>query len=224
MAKWYDPTTWNNPGDWFSEQWDRFSGKDAAQSQADAIASAAEKDQAYNFPNVEGVLGGQTVVKNPDGTITLRQNLSDQQRALVDSLYGDIGTGRQSVEDALYSRATSRLDPQWGDRESSVEAKLYNQGLRPGDEAYDRAMRDLEFARTDAYQAARDQATAQGGAEENRLISALMAASNPGLQSYWGKPNATDSAIAQANLMAGVPSGLDAILGIAGLGVKAAGK
>lgn len=203
-------------GNWAGEVWDDVSGKTQAEEAAAAIGEASAEDRAYAHPNVYGPLGSQTVTRNPDGTVSVKSSLADQQQALVDSLYGDMGTGRQSVEDALYQRATSRLDPQWGDRAAGFEAKLYNQGLRPGDEAYDKAMRDLEFARTDAYQAARNAATAEGGREQSRLISALMAAANPGLASYYGDNNATESAIAQSNILNSTPSGLDVILQLFG--------
>ena len=54
---------------------------------------------------------------------------------------------------------------QW---QQSTESRLWNQGLRPGDEAYDAAMANMERARTDAYQTAMDQSIAGGGAEMER--------------------------------------------------------
>jgi len=72
---------------------------------------------------------------------------------------------RQTAEDALYGRATSRLDPQWEQRTSQKEAQLVAQGLRPGDKAYDQAMENMGRERTDAYQQAQFGATAAGGME-----------------------------------------------------------
>jgi len=69
--------------------------------------------------------------------------------------------------EAMYGRATSRLDPQWEQRAEQQESALRNQGLRPGDEAYDNAMQTMEQQRTDAYQQAgfqADMAAAQEGA------------------------------------------------------------
>ena len=76
--------------------------------------------------------------------------------------------GRAGVEDALYSRATARLDPQWQQRTAGVENKLTNQGLRPGTEAWDNAMRNENFAKNDAYSSARNDAILAGGAEQSR--------------------------------------------------------
>lgn len=71
--------------------------------------------------------------------------------------------------DALYNRATSRLDPRWEQKNEALESKLRNQGLRPGDEAYDRAIQEQGFQETDAYNQAQWQATAGAGAEGGRF-------------------------------------------------------
>jgi len=155
------------------------------------------------------------VTTDENGNVTINQSLNPQQQGLLSGLYGDAGTSRQRIEDALYSRSTSRLDPQWQDRENATRTRLYNQGLQEGDAAFDRGMRDLGFARDDAYAGARNTAITAGGQEQSRLIDAIMKTANPGLDRYWGQPNATDAAVAQGNIMAQVPSGLDAILGLA---------
>lgn len=59
------------------------------------------------------------------------------------------------IADQAYSQQISRLDPQWQQRQQAQETQLVNQGLRPGTEAYDAAMRDFSFARNDAYNQAR---------------------------------------------------------------------
>lgn len=69
---------------------------------------------------------------------------------------------RTAAENAAYGRATSRLDPQWNDRQTDTETQLRNQGLVPGGEAYDKAERNLTFARNDAYDQARMGAVQQG--------------------------------------------------------------
>ncbi len=82
-----------------------------------------------------------------------------------------VGTGadaRQRAEDAIYQRSTSRLDPQWEQALERKESQLWNQGLRPGDEAYDTAMGNFNRGRTDAYQTAMDQSIIGGGAEASR--------------------------------------------------------
>ena len=47
---------------------------------------------------------------------------------------GDPASIRQAAEDAIYNKAASRLDYNFGNRANDLEVKLRNQGLRPGDE------------------------------------------------------------------------------------------
>lgn len=88
-----------------------------------------------------------------------------------------IGTGadvRQRAEDALFERATSRLNPMWEQREEAARTRLFNQGLRPGDAAWDTAMANLGRERTDAFDRASQQAIIGGGAEAQRQFGMDM--------------------------------------------------
>lgn len=60
----------------------------------------------------------------------------------------------QQVADKAYGAMTSRLDPQWQQEQSMQETQLRNQGLVPGGEAYNNAMRVFNQAKNDAYQRA----------------------------------------------------------------------
>ena len=64
-------------------------------------------------------------------------------------------SGVQDVQDASYGAQTARLDPQWNQAQTSQETRLVNQGLRPGGEGYDNAMRVFNQGKNDAYQQAR---------------------------------------------------------------------
>lgn len=64
--------------------------------------------------------------------------------------YSSVG----DVQDAAYGAFTSRLDPQWSQNEKMLDAKLANQGIMPGSEAYEDAQRSFGQARNDAYQQA----------------------------------------------------------------------
>ena len=59
------------------------------------------------------------------------------------------------IENKAYQAQTSRLDPQWQQREGMERTRLANQGLMPGGEAYANAMREFNESRNDAYQQAR---------------------------------------------------------------------
>ena len=96
----------------------------------------------------------------------------DTQRQLDTANLQDVDAAtryNQSAGEALYGRATSRLDPQWEQRAEQTEVKLRNQGLRPGDQAYDRAMETMNQNRTDAYQQAGYGADIGAGAEAQRM-------------------------------------------------------
>lgn len=75
---------------------------------------------------------------------------------------------RQQGIDNSYEQATSRLDPRWEQSNENMEAKLRNQGLNPGDEAYDNAMQTQGQSETDAYNQAMYSAIGIGGAEGQR--------------------------------------------------------
>lgn len=78
------------------------------------------------------------------------------------------GDVRSEAEEALYGRSASRLDPMWEQREERLYNQLWNQGLRPGDAAWDTAMGNLGRERTDAYQTAMSEAQIFGGQEAER--------------------------------------------------------
>ncbi len=89
---------------------------------------------------------------------------------------------RNRVEQALYARSASRLDPQWDQRREQMRSELYNQGLRPGMEAYDTQMANFDRSRTDAYSAAMNDSISGGGQEmtrsfdiENAIYQAALA-------------------------------------------------
>lgn len=84
--------------------------------------------------------------------------------------YGDTATLRNRMEDNLYNRATSRLDPQWNNRQSDLRTQLYNMGAKEGDPAYNRAMQEFGRDRNDAYQQAQYGAVAGGGVEQANEI------------------------------------------------------
>lgn len=92
-----------------------------------------------------------------------QQKLYESQTGLQQGLLENVGQnlsqpfnqgGAQDIADKAYGALTSRLDPQWEQREDMQKTQLANQGLAPGGEAYTNAMRDLNNARTDAYQQA----------------------------------------------------------------------
>ena len=80
----------------------------------------------------------------------------------------DVGETRNRAEDAIYGRAESRLDPRFQQSEADLRNRLYNQGLREGDAAYQRELDNFGRTKNDAYQAAMMEAIMGGGVEAQR--------------------------------------------------------
>jgi hypothetical protein len=66
------------------------------------------------------------------------------------------------VSDAVFAKSKSFLDPQWGQNEQELENQLSRQGIPIGSEAYNNAMEQLANSRTQAYDAAGNEAIARG--------------------------------------------------------------
>jgi hypothetical protein len=80
---------------------------------------------------------------------------------------GNYYTGKAG--DALMQQFTSRMEPLMAQKADAVQTQLRNQGLSPGDEAYDRQMKQLEQEQNDARQSAAAQATQLAGQEGSRM-------------------------------------------------------
>lgn len=106
----------------------------------------------------------------PSYVAPTQQVTQPSQEGLVDIRRPDMTPAeqRQASEDAIYQRATSRLDPQYQQAESEMTAGLYAKGLRPGDAAYDREVDNFQRRKQDAYQTAMTESIMGGGAEAQR--------------------------------------------------------
>lgn len=101
-------------------------------------------------PRAQKVLDTQMDLSGQMGQLALGQlpQLQDQYSKPMDL------SSVPQIADKAYSAMTSRLDPQWQQREGMEYQRLANQGLSPGGEAYDNAMRNFGNQRNDAYQQA----------------------------------------------------------------------
>jgi len=123
----------------------------------------------YNAPTLQTGIGQENLQRNI-GQTDVQGQLNSQGLQNVDSSQ----RYNQAAGDALYGRATSRLDPQWEQWSEQREVQLRNQGLRTGDQAYDRAMTTMNQNRTDAYQQAGFGADIGAGAEASRMYGMDM--------------------------------------------------
>lgn len=144
------------------------------------LTGAAIAQQQSGMVNQNTPYGSQTFTQTgtpgTPGSVTSNINLSPQQQAILGqqqqaslqsgqqanqqlSQFGSQGPfqGGQNAED-IYNKAygamTSRLDPQWQMAQQQQDTQLRNQGLTPGSEAYNNAMRVFNQSKNDAYQQA----------------------------------------------------------------------
>ena len=110
------------------------------------------------LPDIQVPTYQSDITLSPQGQRLYTSALNTQenlQGQAAQSLAKPMETGDiKGLTDQAYRTMTSRLDPQWSQAKTSEETKLINQGLRPGSEAYDNAMRVFGQQQNDAYQQA----------------------------------------------------------------------
>lgn len=121
---------------------------ESAQKRFDTTNAAQQ-----NMADVAKLLSGQ--IMDTTGKPISYDNLPELQGS------GGYEASRKSVEDAMYSRLTPLMER----ARATLETTLTNRGIRPGSEAYDRAMRNAGETENDA----RQQVILAAGGEQSRL-------------------------------------------------------
>lgn len=121
------------------------------------------------------LIGGATGLA---GSIGAPINVPDLNGLSALPTSGDYSADRQRVEDALFSR----LDPQMTAARTSFEQDLFNRGVRPGTEAYDRAMQNLAQQENDQ----RTSVLLAGGNEQSRMFADALAGRQQGYNELAG--------------------------------------
>jgi hypothetical protein len=88
---------------------------------------------------------------------------------------------RTAAENAMYNRASRYLDPQFATKRSDLEAKLANQGITMGSDAYNAENEALGREEAMAYGDARDRAIMMGGEEMARQFGLGMQSRQQGV-------------------------------------------
>ena len=104
-----------------------------------------------------------------------------QQTGLDYSGIGGVGDGtdyRARAEQSIYDKGASRLGDQFETRREQMEIKLRNQGLRPGDAAYDAQVQSIDQQETDAYGQLQNDAIMGGMSEANQAFNQDMSRRN----------------------------------------------
>lgn len=118
--------------------------------------------------------------KGPNGQYTQNQSFGGPLGGAVQGLEGQFANAwqnpldngaqaRQHAQDAIYGQETSRLDPQWTQREHDFTSGMANQGITdPNSKAYQDAYSNFGRSRNDAYQQANYGSIMGGGQEAQR--------------------------------------------------------
>lgn len=155
----------------------------AAQATASGNIAAAQQAQQANMVNQNTPYGSLTYSQDPTSRFGANPSYSSNidlspvgQQLLDYNNASSLGLGSlqqgaegrvaqtmgqpmdqssvQATADQAYKNYTSRLDPQWAQNTTMEQNALANQGLAPGGEAYDNAMRTFNQAKNDAYTSA----------------------------------------------------------------------
>lgn len=188
----------NQVSPWASSMWTHGGG-----------GAAPHKDGAFGAvaPGTPGAPDQQTISLN--GPLAGANDAMGQQFANAWANPLDNGAGaRQHAEDAIYQRASSRLDPMWGSREHDMQTQLANQGIDPSSAAYAKASDNFGRSRNDAYGSALMDAIMGGGQEASRQQQMDLTSRMAPLQGMSGLRNLSG--------MPGAPAGAN-YLGAAGM-------
>ena len=107
-------------------------------------------------------------------------DLSQTLNSRPDYIYNVDGSdeARQRAENAVYNSYVDKLTPQFNNQISDLETRLQNQGLSVGNEAYQRAMTDLQNNQNNALAQAAYNSVSAGQAAFNSSLNNSIAAAN----------------------------------------------
>ena len=138
----------------------------ANQTAANNLKAAQEATKA-NRINQYNPYGSLTYSQDANGNWSQNTGLGQTGQNLMNAQGAAIGRMADAysnpfdyqsvndVENQAYKAQTDRLDPQWAHQSEQMDAKLANQGIAAGTEAYDNAMRSFNQGKNDAYGQAR---------------------------------------------------------------------
>jgi len=92
----------------------------------------------------------------------------------------DFGAEGQKMADSVYGQIAARLNPQFQQSQSDMEAKLAAQGISNNSDAYRREVDNAGRTKNDAYNQAAFQAQQAGANEQSRLFGLSMDARTQG--------------------------------------------
>lgn len=84
---------------------------------------------------------------------------------------GDFNTAEKNAQDAYYKNQTQYLDPQFQQGQEQLDAKLANQGITMGSEAYNNDQNNFARQKQSAYDTAQQNAILQGPQNAQQLFA-----------------------------------------------------
>lgn len=99
--------------------------------------------------------------------------LTGQIGAAINSPLPDAAASGDAARDAYYKQQTAFLDPQWQNNQNDLDAKLMNQGIVQGSDAWNRAQDELGRQKEFAYGQARNESVTQG--QQNQALNLQLA-------------------------------------------------
>ena len=177
-----------------------------AQAQTESNVKTATTQQQLNMVDQTNPYGSQKYTQTgtwSDGTprysmettFSPEEQAKQQQQWEFDKLTNQLGINQTkkltglldtpfkldnaATEGRLMELGRKRLDPILSERRAALETQLYNQGVQPGTEAWDRAIRSDMQGQNDAYNSlllgGRAQAAQELTAERNQPINEITA-------------------------------------------------
>jgi hypothetical protein len=135
--------------------------------------ATADQQTKANRVNQNTPFGFTNFNQNPDGTWNQNTGFTPGMQNTFDSLQhqfqqawstpmDDGSHARDQAINAAYGQSVSRLNPQWDQRQNSMQAQLANQGLDPHSEAFRTSSEQFGRDRNDAYSSAMNNAVGLG--------------------------------------------------------------
>ena len=161
----------------------------AAREQSNDSQAAVDAQTQRNRVNTQGPLGTQTWTRDAQGRPVLQQGFAEGVQPVASALQDQAASAwgqpldngsaaRDQTIQAAYGQATSRLDPQWAQRQQLQQSSLANQGLDPTSAAARAANLDFGQQRNDAYSSAMTGAIDSGNQAQSQVFQNNLAARN----------------------------------------------
>lgn len=180
---------------------------------ADAAASQAYASGKF-ADNSAPLAAGQALATQTSG---LAANQIDRVNKLygTDFNYNNVSAAsptadeatRKKIEDSLYASSTARLDPQYAQGQSDLDARLATQGITQGSAAWQRENQNMNMAKTDAYANARNTSVTNSTDQMQKLFNMGLAARQQGVsEANTIRQTPTTEALAASTLNSGANS------------------